>query len=469
VSDLVVASNRGPVSFELDRDGSPTSRHSAGGLAPSLASALRGSGATWVASALGEGDRAAAAGGGTRDVDGITLRLLDLPEEVQRTAYNVVANGTLWFLLHDLFELARRPLFDRHWHAAWEGYRAYNDAFAEAICEVAGPRATVIVHDYHLLLCGSAIARRRPDLRTVHFTHTPWCEPRQIDVLPSAVAAELVAGVAGHGACGFHTGRWAAAFTRCLAARAGTAAEQPQVPVVFSSPLGVDQARLGEMVSSPDCAAARDELLARTDGRRLLLRSDRVELSKNLVRGFRAYGELLEQKPHWRERVVFVALSYGSREQLPEYLAYRSEAEHAVELVNDRFATGSWTPVLFEVADDVLASTAALTCYDVLLVNPLLDGLNLVAKEGPLVNERDGVLALSAGAGAFEELGEHAVEVHPYDVVQTAAALDEALSMAPGERRLRALALRQAAARRTPASWLADLVAQARRPGAGSG
>lgn len=457
MSDLVVAFNRGPVGFVLDEDGKPVPRPNAGGVAPSLADALAGSGASWVAAAQGEADRAVAEQGDV-DVDGIGVRLLELPEEVQRGAYNVVANGTLWFLNHGLFERARRPSFDRHWFEAWDGYRAYNHAFAEAVVEVAAEGAVVLVHDYHLCLAGAELARRRPDLRTVHFTHTPWCEPGDLAVLPAAVVAELLEGMAGYGACGFHTQRWADAFARC-AAQLGTVR-----PPVFSSPLGVDAHRFAELTASAECAERRAELLESAGGRRLVVRSERVDLSKNLVRGFRAFGDLLEQHPEWRDRVVFVAQCYASRESLPEYLAYRNEAEHVVELVNARFGTGGWTPIVFDVDDDLVRSVAALTCYDVLLVNPIRDGLNLVAKEGPLANTVDGVLLLSREAGAFDELADGAVEVHPYDLAQTSGALAAALSMDAGERRRRAELLRNAVLARSPATWLADLRAAARRP-----
>ena len=457
-AELVVASNRGPVSFGIEDGGAPEPRGGAGGLGPSLASALSGSGATWVAGALTDGDRLVAGADGFEH-DGVALRLLDLPATVQAGAYNVVANGTLWFLQHDLYDRSRRPVFDARWYEAWEAYREYNAAFATAIAEEAAEGATVLVHDYHLGLCGGLLADLRGDLRTLHFTHTPWCEPRDLAVLPDHAVRELLAGMAGYGTCGFHTERWAAAYARCAAAYRADG----DAPTVFASPLGVDAGRLAELANSSECTERREALDERVRGRRLLLRSDRVELSKNLVRGFRAYGELLERRPDLHGGIVFMALAYGSREQLPEYLAYRSEVEHVVELVNARFGSGDWAPVELDVSDDFLGSLAALTRYDVLLVNPLRDGLNLVAKEGPLVNRVDGVVALSREAGAFEELGTAALEVHPYDVVQTAAALERALDMGTGERADRAARLRSVCAARTPASWLDDLVAHARR------
>jgi trehalose 6-phosphate synthase len=195
--------------------------------------------------------------------------------------------------------------------------------------------------------------------------------------------------------------------------------------------------------------------------RQLILRVDRVELSKNLLRGFLAFDELLEVHPELRERVMFVALVYASRQGLPEYLAYRTEVEHLAERVNHRWATPGWTPVVLDIADDYPRSVAALRRYDVLLVNPLRDGLNLVAKEGPIVNTNDGLLALSREAGAWAELSDTALQVNPFDVADTAEVLAKALTMGSAERAERSAAIRRVAARRTPRDWLDDQLAAA--------
>jgi trehalose 6-phosphate synthase len=181
---------------------------------------------------------------------------------------------------------------------------------------------------------------------------------------------------------------------------------------------------------------------------------DRIELSKNLLRGFHAFEELLRSRPEWIGRVVFGALVYPSREGLPEYLAYRQEAEATVRRINETWATPGWTPILLDTSDNYSASIAALQCYDVLLVNPLRDGLNLVAKEGPLVNRNDGVLALSREAGAWDELAGLALEINPFDVAGTADVLATALSMSAEDRRKHATAVRAQTGRRTPRDWL---------------
>lgn len=455
MSDLVVASNRGPVTYALDAQGCPVARRAGGGLAPSLVSALAGTGAAWVATAMSDADRLAAPAGSIA-IDGITVKLLDIPGELRRDAYNVIANGTLWFLHHGLFDKARQPAFDLRWFEAWRAYLDYNRRYAEAIAALASPGATVLVQDYHLALCGAALAELRPDLRTAHFTHTPFCDPAELAVLPDKVALELITGMASFGACGFHTDRWADAFAACTRHVLGIEAHR------FVARLSPDTRGIAEVASSPECRSKLDLLERRLAGRKLLLRSDRIELSKNLVRGFLAFDEMLQRLPSLRGNVVFLALAYGSREDLPEYAAYRADVHDVANEVNKRWSTPTWEPVVLDVADDFVASVAALERYDVLLVNPIRDGLNLVAMEGPAVNRRDGLLVLSREAGACDALGGAALTVHPFDVSGTADALGRALSMESRERKDRSARLRQLAGGREPSTWLAELRAAAR-------
>ena len=458
LADTVLVSNRGPLTFHLE-DGVPVAGTSAGGLAGSMRPLVVGSEATWVASALGEADRAAAAAGMMSD-EGIHIELVEPEPEVYNLAYNVVSNAMLWFCHHHLFDAARRPRADQRWLEAWDAYREFNQLFAQRVAKVAPEGGRVLVQDYHLALMGSDLARLRPDLRTTHFTHTPFADPSVLRMLPTAVGAELLAALAGFGACGFHTERWAASYRANQALTGSADGDRP----TFVSPLSTDPDRLRASAAEPAVGRALDRIEEKIGGadRQVIVRVDRMELSKNLLRGFWAYEELLELQPHRRGRVVFVALAYPTRQGLPEYLAYQNEVESTVERINHQWGTPGWTPIVLEVDDDYPRSLGALTRYDVLLVNPVRDGLNLVAKEGPLINTRNGVLALSREAGAFDELAPAALEVNPFDVSGTAAALAEALDMDPVPRAARAEELRRIILSRRPADWLRAQLDRAR-------
>lgn len=453
-SPLVVVSNRGPLSFSYEADGEVKATRGAGGLVSSLGPLVRNTGATWMAAALSPADREAARSG-VIDAEGYRYRAIAVDAKLFRQYYDVVSNATLWFLYHGLFDLSRRPRLDRHWHEAWDAYRRVNEAFAEAVIDEAPEGATVLVQDYHLALVGTWLAQQRRDLRSVHFSHVPFCEPGAVRMLPTAVAEELLGGMASHVSCGFHSARWARSFVACCKEVLGFE------PDTFVSPLAPDEDDLAKVAASEECGQEMTWLQETLRGRRLILRVDRIELSKNLLRGFWAFDELLRDHPEWRGQVVFAAFVYPSREGLPEYLAYRQEVESLARLINDRWATADWTPVLLKTTDNFPRSVAALRSYDVLLVNPVRDGLNLVAKEGPLLNETDGVVALSREAGSWEELGPYVLEVNPFDVSGTAEALATGLAMGPEERAVRAAALKAAAASRTPSQWLDDQVAAA--------
>ena len=445
-TDVVIAANRGPVSFVRTAAGGLETTHGGGGLASALRPLVANTGATWVGAAMNDADREAATAG-LIETDGLRYRCIPIDRDVYDRAYNTVSNTTLWFLHHRLWDLSRQPRFDRSWHEAWDAYRTFNRVFAEAIATDASAGATVLVQDYHLSLVATWLGKERPDLRLVHFHHVPFCTPDELRVLPGAIAEELLEGLTAHHACGFHTRRWAAAFEACCEAVLG------HRPRTFVAPLGPDAA------SFPVSDAAGPHLDAVVGDRAMLLRVDRMEPSKNVMRGFHAFDELLRTEPSLVGRVVFVALVYPSRQGIAEYAAYRADVEALVAELNATWATPDWTPIVLETDDDFARSVAALRRYDVLLVNPIRDGLNLVAKEGPMLNGRDGVLLLSTEAGAWDELGNVALAIHPFDIATTAEQLAVALRMGPAERHDHATAVRALATRRTPRDWLADQLA----------
>jgi trehalose 6-phosphate synthase len=200
-------------------------------------------------------------------------------------------------------------------------------------------------------------------------------------------------------------------------------------------------------------------MLDATEGRKLIVRVDRTELSKNIVRGLEAYRELLRTYPQWRGKVVHLAFAYPSRHDLPEYREYTGAVQRLARHIDDEFGEPGWNPLILEVNDDYARSLAACRIADVMLVNPIRDGMNLVAKEGPILSDRGCALVLSTEAGAAADLGANALMVNPFDVSQTAQALHEALAMDDGERTRRSAALAEAAMSMPPRRWFADQLA----------
>ncbi|MFF7053279.1 trehalose-6-phosphate synthase [Streptomyces griseorubiginosus] len=446
---VLVASNRGPVSYELRENGELKAKRGGGGLVSGLSAIGPDAGALWVCSALSDGDREAVARGVGED----GVRMLAIPADVHADAYNGVANSVLWFVHHLLYQTPLEPVFDAEFRRQWASYETYNRAFAEALAEEAAEGAAVLVQDYHLCLVPGMLRELRPDLRISHFSHTPWAPVDYFRMLPDDIAAQLLRGMLGADRLGFLTRRWADAFTACATECAGGLGDT-QVGV---HGLGADADFLRERSHAADVeeriVGLREEIGA---GRKTIVRVDRTELSKNIVRGLLAYRRLLESRPEWRERVVHVAFAYPSRQDLAVYRDYTAEVQRVADEINDAFGTPGWTPVVLHVKDDFARSLAAYRLADVALVNPIRDGMNLVAKEVPVVSDEGCALVLSREAGAYEELGEDAITVNPYDVEQTAAALHEALTLPPHDRAERAKRLAAAATALPPAQWFLD-------------
>jgi trehalose 6-phosphate synthase len=447
---LIVVSNRGPVTYTRDATGTRVESRGAGGLVTALRGLVHHHDVTWIASAATDEDRVVAAEGSG---DGVVLVAHD--PVAYDGYYNTIANPLLWFVQHSLWGLGMRPELDEATHDAWhDGYVPVNQGFADAVVAQLDntPDATVFFHDYHLYLAPAFVREVRPDARLAHFVHIPW--PADWSTLPQEWRRAVHAGLLSNDVVGFHTERWGRNFLRSCDDVLGPGPR----PRVAHHPIAVDPAEFEELATS-DPVLEREAGLVATRTERLIVRVDRTDPSKNIVRGFHAFELLLERHPEWHGRVSMLALLDPSREQVPEYVAYRDETERAVRAVNDRFGRPGWQPVDLRIEDDFLQSVAAYKQYDVLLVNAVYDGMNLVAKEGPLVNTLDGVLVLSENTGAYDELGEWALGVSPFDVLGQAEALHAALSMDGAERRRRAEALRAHMRRNDAAGWLRDLLA----------
>jgi trehalose 6-phosphate synthase len=465
---LLVAANRGPVSIVAGTGGKEEVRRGGGGLVSGMVSALSEVGGLWVCAALNDRERAAArrapdghlaeAGYDTGRLD---VRMLPLDASTFGRAYNGIANSTIWFVHHLLYDSANTPVFDASWRRLWAAYERYNRSFADALAAEAAPGAKVMVQDYHLDLVPRQLREQRDDLRIAHFTHTPWAPPEQFAMLPTAVGRELLTGLLGADHVGFHSPRWAAAFLACCSElldadvnrSARTVRWQGRTVRVGLHPLGTSAEEMRERAYQQDANAGAAHLREVVGDRKVIGRVDRTELSKNIVRGLLAYRELLRSRPEWHGRVVHVAYEYPSRTDIPEYREYTAAIQRVGREIEQEFGTDDWTPVLLEVGNDYPGSLAALRMADVLLVNPVRDGMNLVAKEGVVLSERDCAVVLSREAGVADEYGDSALVVNPYDVTETAEALHAALSMPLAERQERGKRLLAAATALPPGDW----------------
>jgi trehalose 6-phosphate synthase len=458
---ILVASNRGPVSYTVEEDGSLKSKRGGGGLVSGLSAIGDDAGAVWVCAALSDGDREAVRQG----VGEPGSRMIAIEPDVFEAAYNGIANSVLWFVHHLLYQTPLEPLFDEDFRGQWASFEAYNTAFADALAEEAAEGAHVLVQDYHLSLVPALLRERRPDLRIGHFTHTPWAPPDYYRLLPDDIAGQVLEGILGADRAAFLTRRWADAFAACCVAVLGAELSDEGRAVTFRGRttrlgvhgLGADPDFLRERAHRPDVADRIATLRAETGAdRKLIVRVDRTELSKNIVRGLLAYRQLLDEHPEWRGRVVHVAFAYPSRQDLAVYREYTAEVGRVAEAINADYGTADWQPVLLKVDDDFARSLAAYRLADVALVNPIRDGMNLVAKEVPVVSDQGVALVLSREAGAFAELGDDAFVVNPYDIRATAAALHSALTLPAPDRADRTKRLAAAATALPPTRWFLD-------------
>jgi len=454
----VIVSNRGPVVQRREPSGAIAEGPSPGGLATMLIGAAGGLDATWVAAAdLDHGARdrqlRLALPGGE-----VTLRSLPIDRDDYLDYYDRVSNGMLWFLHHHL------P-FDPTHEGRWPAYRRVNERFAAACADEAAPGGEVLIQDYQLSLVPRLLRGRRPDLAIAHCTSCPWAEPASFGMLPAGIAAALIDGMLGADLVAFMVERWAESFLGCCQNLGfdidrrdrGVRLASGRTVRVRAVPVGSDADGLLAQLSGPRWEEELRHMGGLAAGRRLLVRVDRAEPSKNIVRGLHAYGRLLERGPTLRGTVVHYVLAHSPRARVPECRAYVEEVERAAREVNARFGGDGWQPVELDTAENRLRALAAMALADVLVVNPLRDGMNLVCKEGSIVSSRDAVLILSREAGAADTMAEGALMVSPGDVGELADSLARALAMPAIERRRRAALLRASAAESPPRRWLGEV------------
>lgn len=469
---LIIASNRGPVEYSVESDGSLTGHRGSGGVVTALTAIGQYVPLTWISAAMTDGDLAA-----HRVSDGrsflapmldheIYLRLVSPPRQMYERHYNVFCNPLLWFIQHYMWNTPRMPNISRAVYDAWEhGYVGVNQMFADAIVEEAlglgDDKCYVMLHDYHLYLAPGQVRERLPGASIHHFTHIPWPDPRYWQLLPAFMRGDIHQKLCGADVVGFQTQRDVRNFLLCCEAFLGADVDYRRNEVTFEGhkthvaayPISVDAAGLEEFVCSEEVAACTPKL-APHFGEQTIVRVDRAEPSKNILRGLRAYELLLQRHPDLRGRVRMLAFLVPSRSELAIYQTYTDEIFETVGAINDEWGDGDWLPIQMFYENNYAQAIAAMRDYDVLLVNPIIDGMNLVSKEGVLVNRRDGVLVLSETAGSFAQLKDGCLPVAPADVEGTVRALRAALDMPPDERKRRAEIMRHAVRKEDIIDWL---------------
>ena len=474
-----MVSNRGPVTFSRGEGGEREHSRGAGGLVTALNAVLRrADNAVWIASAQSEEDVEVSKKSAPYEVEDLRVRLVEHDPESYDLMYNVLANPLLWFVQHGLYDLPYSPSLGDDTRRAWEeGYVPVNRSFADAVVETAegDDSPTVLLHDYQLYMTPLFVRERLGEGAFISlFVHIPWPEPDLWRVLPLYVREGVLESLLSADIVAFHTHRYARAFIETAAdtlgadeANGGTVRYKGREVWVRAYPISIDPQEFRNLART-EPVLEQEEFVKGLPGK-LLLRVDRTDLSKNIVRGFLAYGRMLERHPEMKGEVTFLAQLQPSRTDVPEYAAYMEAVGRTAEEINQRHGTEEWRPIELFMEDNFPRSVAAYKNFDVLLVNAVRDGMNLVAKESAVINEKSGVLVLSENAGAHEELGEHALTVNPYDVDGQADAIHAALTMAEHERVRRSRAVREEVESNTIEDWVEaqvrDIAAYRKRHG----
>ncbi len=460
--EIILASNRGPLSFSSGAGGHEP-HPGIGAVAEMLEIVAQdfAERACWVACAVTEDDRAAVRTvAAAKAVSALNygVKFIAPPERQFRGYYDELSNRVLWFACHDLWADAKVPPPARGWLSSLHDYDAVNRSFAETVAGNSPPSAPAHFNDYHLWMAPRHLRSLRSNQPSSIFTHTPW-SARGFSKVPEELVRALVTGMGGADLIGFHVPAWAIEFLETCRSlgievdvNAGWVKADGRLAWVRTYPGTIDPERVRALAESTEATRWARELRGMVPGL-LIVRSDRVEPSKNALRGFLAFEQLLDRGDPVAQRARFFAFLLPRRQNMGEYIAYREEVERVVRRVNAHHPEA----IQLFVGDDRARSFAALREFDVLFINSVRDGMNLVAKEGAILNERNGILLISATTGAAGELAHASVIIRdPLDVDETAAALARALRVRGPERKRRAREARIAVARRTPPEWMRE-------------
>src|SRR6266496_3487259 len=468
-TDIIIVANRGPNDFVWENDGWVT-RTASGGLVSMLTPLAREPHVAWFCCVSEPPDAQVARQGlFTTAADQTDPRLhvvpVPLPADIYHAYYGQISNEVLWMLQHRVIGAGGYDHLDAERHRAWDcGYLEANRRLAAAVAAAGSSPQALLIQDYHLYPLPALLRVFFPTTRILHFTHIPFPEPSLLKLLPRSWRESILKGLLGADVVGLQTRGDTRAFLNCCAELLGAVVDSTRSTVVAADgrqvavrayPASVDPAVVPQTMQSTVVALARHRLASDME-RRTIIRVDRLDPSKNQLVGFLAFARLLEMRPDLRGRVRFLAFLVPSRTDLGVYRAYRDLIYRTIEEVNRRFgADHGEPPITVFYTNDREQALAAMECCDVLLINFLLDGMNLVAKEWAVVSERPGVLILSETVGVAAEAAGCALLVSPLDIEGTAQAMADGLDMPLTERAVRLACFRDRITRWTASDWLA--------------
>ncbi len=469
---LILVSNRGPVEHQMTGDGRPEARRGSGSVVTAFNSLAQKFEFTWVASAMGEGDRVVSNNGQGPHLKSplpghkINLRYVVTPRRVYHKYYNILCNPLLWFLQHYMWNPPYNPNVDAAVHDAWEtGYIPVNQAFANAVIEEARAleQAPIVIgHDYHLYLMPEFVRQEVPEAVIQHFIHIPWPTPQYWHMIPDYIIRRICESLCATDLLGFQT----IGDVRCFLDTVEefvpgatvdrtnhTVARNGRTTSVKVYPISINVEEVQRIANSPR-ALDYETRLSADAGEFTIVRIDRAEPNKNIVRGFRAYELMLTRYPELKGKVKFLAFLVPSRTHIRQYQRYMDEIQQVIQQINNNHGTEDWQPIVPFIENNYTQAIAGMKLYDVLLVNTIIEGMNLVAKEGPVVNNRDGVLVLSQSSGVHQQLADGAISVSPTDIEGTMEALHQAVTMPAEDRKDRAARLVESVCREDINHWL---------------
>lgn len=465
---IIVASNRGALNFE-HKNGKIVAKRGAGGLVTALTTAIEAYDNLWISTTMNDADRSVAKNNTPYILPTkhgkLKLKFVAPGKNDYKAYYKIISNQLLWFCYHYLWKLSSLPSIGKEYLKAWESYEKVNKMFARAILEESArssKKNMVFLQDYHLLTTAKYIREADPQLLVSHFSHTAWPQPDYLSILPREIVNSIFAGMLSCNLLGFQSEHYKNNFLLCCKSFTDNKIDWDKGLVYaggrtvkcISFPISIDCDSLYAQARSEKVLKLQKKLEDKFRGKKILLRIERSDPIKNTLRGIQAYDRLLEKYPELKEKVVYLCLLYSSRSDIREYRNYHKKVEKLIGKINEKYGEDKWMPVYYDCQDNYDRALASLKIYDVLVVNSIYDGMNLISKEGPLINENSGVLILSENTGSFSELGKFVLAVNPFDIEETAGKMYEGLAMSKKNKEKLQREIKKVIHKNTAKDWL---------------